>query len=365
MNTKAGKENGADKPPSQSASSTAQRSRLRRTLLFASVFALLAMIFVPTPRHGYRFVFDQADTSIAFFQLLVNVIFAAALGAIAANLSKRARWVSGCIVVVAIASYAGPKIARHAYWRAEAEERYAEAEFVSPYCEVAKAQKHFRNAAFYWRLALQFKRAELAEARANGAVEEMEAAQRQAAERKEELERRLAQEAQKREFDRQWEVNAQRVIDAHPELAYENSLYSQAMRKVLNANPVYSQRVDGFELAYKVIMKQLPPPTNPRTGIPTSEFNRLLEGLKADVAQSQEPSTATSEKSQASDTASRRTAPRKAGGQTYVVQSGDTLLSISRKFYNSPNRWKDILDANKQNIRDPKRLTVGQTLTIP
>jgi LysM repeat protein len=55
----------------------------------------------------------------------------------------------------------------------------------------------------------------------------------------------------------------------------------------------------------------------------------------------------------------------KKAGQTYVVQSGDTLVSISRKFYNSPKRWKTILEANKKNIRDPKDLTVGQTIVIP
>jgi LysM repeat protein len=52
-------------------------------------------------------------------------------------------------------------------------------------------------------------------------------------------------------------------------------------------------------------------------------------------------------------------------GQTYVVQSGDTLFSISRKFYKSPKHWKEILEANKKNIRDPKDLTIGQTLVIP
>jgi hypothetical protein len=278
--------NGASAP---SADGARQKSRLRRTLFTAGVFALLAMIYVPTPRRGYRLIFSQRDTSIAFFQLLVNVGFAALLGAILAiivtKMSKRARWVSGCIVVVAIASFAGAKIAERAWLRAEAEEGYAKAWFARPYGanEVTRAQEHFRYAAFNWRLALQFEKANSAEARANGAAEEMEAARRRAAEearRKEQLEARLAQQ---REFDRQWKINAQRVIDAHPELRYENSLYSQAMRKVLNSNPVYSQRVDGFELAYKVIMKQLPPPTNPRTAIPTSEFYRLLEQLKADV----------------------------------------------------------------------------------
>ncbi len=55
----------------------------------------------------------------------------------------------------------------------------------------------------------------------------------------------------------------------------------------------------------------------------------------------------------------------KAGGQTYVVQRGDTLASISRKFYKNSTRWKQILDANRETINDPKKLSAGQTLTIP
>src|SRR6266487_4540245 len=70
------------------------------------------------------------------------------------------------------------------------------------------------------------------------------------------------------------------------------------------------------------------------------------------------------EKSQASDASSKKTAAKKAG-RTYVVQSGDTLFSISRKFYKSPKRWKEILEANRKNIRDPKKLTAGETLVIP
>jgi hypothetical protein len=106
MDTKPSKENGSDTPSSQSAGRIAQRSRLGRTLLFAGVFALLAMVFVPMPtRHGggYRLIFDLSDTNIAFVQLLVNVAFAALAGAIVANLSKRVLYVIGaCIAVVAV-----------------------------------------------------------------------------------------------------------------------------------------------------------------------------------------------------------------------------------------------------------------------
>jgi len=69
------------------------------------------------------------------------------------------------------------------------------------------------------------------------------------------------------------------------------------------------------------------------------------------------------EKSQANEASSKKTAAKKAD-RTYVVRSGDTLFSISRKFYKSPKRWKEILEVNRKNIRDPKKLTVGETLVI-
>lgn len=70
-------------------------------------------------------------------------------------------------------------------------------------------------------------------------------------------------------------------------------------------------------------------------------------------------------KSQASAASSKKNASKKGGSRTYIVQSGDTLASISRKFYKSSARWERILNANKKGIDDPKRLSVGQTLVIP
>ena len=54
-----------------------------------------------------------------------------------------------------------------------------------------------------------------------------------------------------------------------------------------------------------------------------------------------------------------------AGPRTYVVQEGDTLASISRKFYKSTGRWKKIRDANRSVLEDPAKLKPGMTLTIP
>jgi len=106
--------------------------KLRRTLLTAGVFALLAMVFVRMPtRHGggYRLILDTSDTSIAFLQLLVNVVFAALAGTIVANLSKRALYViGGCIAVYAagLGVFTLKQAIEYAPGRARSDEQYAD-----------------------------------------------------------------------------------------------------------------------------------------------------------------------------------------------------------------------------------------------
>lgn len=50
---------------------------------------------------------------------------------------------------------------------------------------------------------------------------------------------------------------------------------------------------------------------------------------------------------------------------TYVVQAGDTLSSISRKIYGTPNKWRDIFSANRDRLATASSLKPGQTLKIP
>jgi nucleoid-associated protein YgaU len=49
----------------------------------------------------------------------------------------------------------------------------------------------------------------------------------------------------------------------------------------------------------------------------------------------------------------------------YTVKSGDTLSAISKKFLGSANRYTDIFNDNKDQLSDPDKIKVGQTLTIP
>lgn len=50
---------------------------------------------------------------------------------------------------------------------------------------------------------------------------------------------------------------------------------------------------------------------------------------------------------------------------TYVVKSGDSLSKIARKTLGSPNKWKALWEANKDQIKDPDKIYPGQVLRIP
>jgi nucleoid-associated protein YgaU len=53
------------------------------------------------------------------------------------------------------------------------------------------------------------------------------------------------------------------------------------------------------------------------------------------------------------------------GGQTYEVKSGDNLSKISKQFYGDPNEYMRIFYANRNQLKDPDKIQVGQKLTIP
>ena len=65
---------------------------------------------------------------------------------------------------------------------------------------------------------------------------------------------------------------------------------------------------------------------------------------------------------------SSSTAPAPAGAtvtRTYTVVAGDSLSKIAKRVYNDGRRWKEIFEANKDQIKNPDLIYPGQVLKIP
>ena len=57
--------------------------------------------------------------------------------------------------------------------------------------------------------------------------------------------------------------------------------------------------------------------------------------------------------------------PTKPGTQEYTVKLGDTLGKLAERFYNSTYKWDRIYEANRDTVKNPHYIYVGQKLIIP
>lgn len=53
------------------------------------------------------------------------------------------------------------------------------------------------------------------------------------------------------------------------------------------------------------------------------------------------------------------------GGSKYTVKSGDTLSKIAKERYGNAGDYMRIFEANKDKLKDPDKIQVGQELVIP
>ncbi len=51
--------------------------------------------------------------------------------------------------------------------------------------------------------------------------------------------------------------------------------------------------------------------------------------------------------------------------RTYRVRTGDTLASIAQAQYGDPSRYRELYEANRDQIRDPDAISPGQLLVVP
>lgn len=55
----------------------------------------------------------------------------------------------------------------------------------------------------------------------------------------------------------------------------------------------------------------------------------------------------------------------KASAQEYIIKQGDSLSKLAERFYNSMNKWEKIYEANRESVKNPNYIYVGQRIMIP
>jgi nucleoid-associated protein YgaU len=73
---------------------------------------------------------------------------------------------------------------------------------------------------------------------------------------------------------------------------------------------------------------------------------------------------AASEGAPAGPASARAPSPAPAG-RTHTVGKGDTLYSLAQRYYGSRSRWRDILNANREQLPNANALKIGMVLRIP
>jgi NitT/TauT family transport system substrate-binding protein len=77
------------------------------------------------------------------------------------------------------------------------------------------------------------------------------------------------------------------------------------------------------------------------------------------------PVVASNEANQATPTSVKSTQAASPATQEYTVKGGDTLSRLAERFYNSGDKWGRIYDANKDTVKNPNYIYIGQKLIIP
>ncbi|MBN1126761.1 MAG: LysM peptidoglycan-binding domain-containing protein [Sedimentisphaerales bacterium] len=92
------------------------------------------------------------------------------------------------------------------------------------------------------------------------------------------------------------------------------------------------------------------------TDKPDDSNAKLLLLVKSTLVESMEPSPSASTVS---------VKPDRSPTHIYQVQPGDTLADIAEKYYGSREKWKTIIDANRDKLSSPDQLRPGMRLLIP
>lgn len=124
------------------------------------------------------------------------------------------------------------------------------------------------------------------------------------------------------------------------------SLYSTNIKVSLEDYTIKEDSKQGLDVIVSIKLKQY------------KDFG--TKTCNVTIKQSKPVATVTTTRS---TTTSPAPAPNK--NKTYTVKRGDCLWNIAKKFYGNGSKYTVIYNANRDKIKNPNLIYVGQVLTIP
>ncbi|MBJ7449708.1 MAG: LysM peptidoglycan-binding domain-containing protein [Parachlamydiales bacterium] len=159
-------------------------------------------------------------------------------------------------------------------------------------------------------------------------------------------------------------VKADRTIDENIRCTKLNHELTQELAKLQDSHSNILKREQESELAHTSYLNELKRQVHEQQKALTAlqdsraSLNNELKQIRAE--QSQIKSNPLAAKASASTV---KLPDQK--NHSHIVKPGETLSTISEKYYGTSKRWKEIWEANSKQISNPYQIKVGSTLVIP
>jgi NitT/TauT family transport system substrate-binding protein len=114
------------------------------------------------------------------------------------------------------------------------------------------------------------------------------------------------------------------------------------------------------------LYKPVPGAVASRPEMPVAKPAATPAAEKPAVAAKPAPAPAPQVKPSATPVTAQAPSPAKmAGAEQYTIKAGDTLSKLAEKYYGAMGKWERIYEANKDSIKNPNYIFIGQKITIP
>jgi NitT/TauT family transport system substrate-binding protein len=153
--------------------------------------------------------------------------------------------------------------------------------------------------------------------------------------------------------------------DAAARAAKPEQFVDLTFMKELDSSGFIDQLYKPGPVAKAAPIQPAPPVQVAKASTPESKTVNTAMDKSKTTATAPKPVVASPDKAVATPAKAVQPVTASATAQEYVIKAGDTLSRLSERFYNSPDKWTKIYEANRDSVHNPNYIYIGQRIIIP